>query len=199
MQAGAVPVATYGLRIGVRDNVVLLGNQVEQKAGHNQVVRRTFRPLPKALKLPLAQHHLRIDAADTNACGNAGCKMLIDQLSSFDVVGSHGTIIGALGFRIAAFGKSQRPSVRRHEYVLLLETEPELLTLHIVDQRAVVRLVAFAVSGKYLAQYIETILPQRVLVHPDGLENAVRVMAFSLVRRAAVKTPNRQVVRVTVE
>ena len=76
MAAGAVPVARHGLGIDGGGHVEVLGDAVEQPAGHPDLVGGLQRAEGADLELPLAHHHLGVGAGDGEAAVRravAGC------------------------------------------------------------------------------------------------------------------------------
>jgi hypothetical protein len=56
-----------------------------------------------------------------------------------------------------------------------------------------------AVSIQHLAEHEVALIPERALVHPYRLENAVGVMPFGLTGGAAIETPHRDVVETSIK
>ena len=82
VRTGAVPVALHRLGVERDDHVVVLGDAVEQPAGHVQVVADGQRVGGADLELPLAGHDLGVGAFDHQAGVDARLGVLLDDLAA---------------------------------------------------------------------------------------------------------------------
>src|SRR5690606_5934365 len=105
---GAVPVALDRLGVEGRRDVELLGGPVEQPASDPQLVGNLQRTERADLELPLAGHHLGVDAGDAEAGGEAVVEVLLDDLAAEDLVGADAAVVAALRGRVALRGEAQR-------------------------------------------------------------------------------------------
>ena len=124
--AGAVPVALHRLGVERGGHVEVLGGAVQQPAGDPQLVGDLERAERADLELPLADHHLGVDAADRQAGGEAVVEVLLDDLAAEDLVGADAAVVAALRGREAADREAVRAAVLE-ERVLLLDAEQRLV------------------------------------------------------------------------
>ena len=133
--AGAVPVALHRLRVERRGNAVVLGDAVEQPARHPELVRDVEWCERADLELPLARHHLGVDARDGKPCGEARVEMLLDDLAPEDLVRTDAAVVEALRRGKAARGEAVRAALLE-ERVLLLDAEQRFLLRVLLGDRA---------------------------------------------------------------
>jgi hypothetical protein len=98
-------------------------------------------------------------------------------------------VIGALRSGIAGLGEAERAAVFIEE-VFLLEAEPGAGVVE--DGSALVRLVRRAVRIHHFAHHENAVGATAVRIDRDGFQDAIGVVAFSLLSRRAIETPQRQ-------
>ncbi len=139
MRAGAVPVALHRLRVERRRDAEVLGDAVEQPAGHPQLVGHVERAERADLELPLAGHDLGVDARDAEAGVEARVEVRLDDVTAEHLVGADAAVVEALRRGEAAGGEAERAAVLE-ERVLLLDAEERLLAGELLgDRRAAAR------------------------------------------------------------
>ena len=106
--AGAVPVALLGLGGEADDDVVVLGDAVQQPAGDVHLVADGGRAERADLELPLAGHDLGVGAGDLEAGVEAGLRVLLDDLATDDAAGADAAVVRAL--RLGKPPPSGKPS-----------------------------------------------------------------------------------------
>ena len=93
------------------DDVVVLGDAVQQPAGDVQVVADLERRRRADLELPLAGHDLGVGAADHEAGVDARLGVLLDDVAAEDLVGADAAVVAALRGGEAAGREAERPAV----------------------------------------------------------------------------------------
>ncbi len=175
-------------------HAVFFGEALEEVARHPHLVSGLFGALAEDLEFPLAFRHFGIDAFVVDAGEEAKIEMLFDHLAGdvADVLVADAGVIGALRRRIASLRKAERTAVLVEE-IFLLETEPRAGIVE--NGRALVRNVRGAIRHHDFAHDERAVGARAVRIDRDGLEHAIRTVAFSLVRRGTVKTPQRQLLK----
>ena len=170
---------------------VLLGQAQQQVAGDPHFVGGASGALAEDLEFPLALGDFRVDAFVVDAGEQAEVEMLFDDLAGnvADVVVADAGVIGTLRSGIAICREAERTAVLVEE-VFLLEAEPRAGIVE--DGRAGVGHVRRAIGVHDFAHHKRAVLAGAVGEHGDRLQHAIGIMAFGLLGRAAVKTPQRQ-------
>ena len=102
-----------GFGSSVADDAEVLGDAVEQPAGHPQLVGHVERAERADLELPLAGHDLGVDAGDAEAGVEARLEVRLDDVAAEDLVGADAAVVEALRGGEAVGGKpSGRPSLK---------------------------------------------------------------------------------------
>ena len=194
---GAVPVALDRLGRDRRVDVEVLGDPVQQVAGHPHVIANLNGAHRADLKLPLAQHHLGIGARDGQAGGQAGIGVSLHDLATGDLDRTHPAVIRTLGGGVVVPGSwPPHRSALLEERVLLLHAEPRLLVgvaLGHLDcgRPPVGRVRLHRVGHQHLAQHqLVVAAPDRVGGDEHRAEHAIAVGPLSLVGRGTVKAPH---------
>ena len=99
---------------------------VEQPAGHPQLVGDVERAQRADLELPLAGHHLGVDARDAEAGVEARLEVRLDDVTAEHLVGADAAVVEALRRGEAVRREAERAAVLE-ERVLLLDAEQRLL------------------------------------------------------------------------
>ncbi len=201
MHPRPVPVALDRLVVGGNNHAVILGNAVQQPAtepdliGHRQNVARLFRVAAIAdLKLPLARHHLGVQAVIGQSGFKAQLGMFFDDLTAEHLIGTDAAIIRPLRCREAMLRPAQRHAVGK-QGIFLLEPGPRLMRCRARIQNgtelcAGVGLVNFAFGRKNLGHHQEIALAANGVGNKGHrLQNAVGIMAMRLPGRGTVKAP----------
>ena len=203
MRPGAVPVALLRLGGEGDDDVVVLGDAVQQPAGHVQVVADGQRVGGADLELPLAGHDLGVGALDHQAGVDARLGVLLDDLAADDPAGADAAVVRALrGGEAAAVGEAERRAVRLEHRVLLLDAVDHLqlgvLLGDLGERRAGVGDVRLHVAGvEHLAEHEDVVAAaDRVGAGEHGLQHAVAALARGLLGRRAVEAPDRELLAV---
>ncbi len=183
----------------VHRSSVLLGRPLQQIARDPSLVASGPRALRETLELPLPRGHFGVDAFDVEARFEAEVEMLLDDLASKGVRGSHGAVIRALRSGKATCRESKREiSVRIPQEVLLLEAEPEIVVV-ILDRRPGVRFVRGPVGVQHFGHHQKRVEPPRVGEDRDGLQQTIRRATGGLLCRASVERPHGAVLEATAE
>jgi hypothetical protein len=175
-------------------DAVLLCQPLEKIAGHPHLVGGLSRALAEDLELPLALRHFGVDAFVVDAGKEAEVEMLLDHLAGdiADILVADARVIWALRGRIAGLGEAERTAILVEE-ILLLEAEPRAGIVE--DGCPHVRRMRAAVGHHDLAQHEEAVAARAVRIDRHGLEHAIRAMPFGLLGRAAVKAPQRKLLK----
>jgi hypothetical protein len=192
--ARTVPVARHRLGVDGGRDVEVLGDAVEQPAGDPHVVAHLDDAGGADLELPLAHHHLGVDAGELQAGLEAGVHVGLDDLAAVDLVGADAAVVGALGAGEAAAGPAEGVAVLE-ERVLLLHAEPHVLVGVLLGRRGArspgVGGVRGHVDVEHLVQHEDVVAAaDRVGADEHGLEHAVGGVALGLVGGGAVEAPH---------
>ena len=200
MRTGAVPVALRRLGVEADDDVVVLGDAVEQPAGHVQVVADRQRVGGADLELPLAGHDLGVGALDDQAGVDARLGVLLDDLAADDAAGADAAVVRALRAGEAVRREAERRAVELEHRVLLLDAEDHLLLgVLLGDLLAAARVLVgcgfMSAASQHLAEHEDVVAAaDRVGTGEHGLEHAVAVLAGGLFGRRTVEAPDRELV-----
>ena len=135
MRAGAVPVALHRLRVERGRDAEVLGDAVQQVARHPELVGDVERAERADLELPLAGHHLGVDARDREAGVEARVEVRLDDVAAVHLVGADAAVVEALRRgEAAAVGEAVRTAVLE-ERVLLLDAEQRLVARVLLGDR----------------------------------------------------------------
>ena len=126
VRAGAVPVAADRLRVERGAGLEVLGDAVEQPAGHPELVADRGRGEDPDLELPLAHHHLGVGALDREPGVHARLGVRLDDRAADDLGRADAAVVRALRGGEPALGPTERVAVLQ-EGVLLLDAEDRLL------------------------------------------------------------------------
>ncbi|MBS1265778.1 MAG: hypothetical protein MAG471_01635 [Acidimicrobiaceae bacterium] len=197
MCSGTIPVALDGLGVNRGVNPELLGDAVEQVAGHPDLVADAHGVTGSDLELPLAEHHLGVGAGDLEAGVEAGLGVGLDNLATGYLDGANSAVVGALWGRVALDRPSQRAPLLE-EGVLLFDTEDRLLVA-VPLERLDARCTRVGGVGCHLAiRQADVAEHQHVVATADGVgtrehrpEDTVGVVARGLVGARAVEPPDR--------
>ena len=135
MRTGAVPVTLDRLRVERGGDAEVLGDPVEQPAGHPQLVGDVERAQRADLELPLARHDLGVDARDAEAGVEARLEVRLDDVTAEDLVGADAAVVEGLR-RGEAVGREAERAAVLEERVLLLDAEDRLLVGELLGDRA---------------------------------------------------------------
>lgn len=133
VETSAVPVAGDGLGGEGDLGTELLGNAVEDEAGHPELVAHGDVVAGTDLVLPLGGHDLGVGAGDVDLGVQAGLVMSLDDVTAEDLAGAYTAVVGTLGSGETVLGPAVRPAELVEKSVLLLETEPELVLLVLLE------------------------------------------------------------------
>ena len=188
------PLTGLGSRVAATS--IVLGDAVEQPAGHPQLVGDLRRADGADLELPLAGHDLGVDARDVEAGGEAGVEVGLDDVTAEHLVGADAAVVAALRGGEAALREPVGAALLE-EVVLLLDAEDRLLVLVLVGDRdaggAGVARVRRHVDVEDLAEHEDVVATtDGVGAREHGLQDAVGLVAGSLVRAGAVEAPDGQ-------
>ena len=112
VRPGAVPVALLRLGGEGDDDVVVLGDAVQQPAGDVQVVADGQRVGRADLELPLAGHDLGVGALDHQAGIHARLGVLLDDLAADHPAGADAAVVRALRARGSRRRRGSRAACR---------------------------------------------------------------------------------------
>ena len=185
VHAGAVPVALDGFRLQVHGDAVTLANALEQVSRNPHFVAGSGCALGENLVLPLAHHHLSVDALDVDAGIETDLQMFVDDLSADCVGSTDGSIEWALRPGETVLREAEREiGVRVPQDIFLLEAEPEIIIV-VVNGGATVGFMRGAVGVENFAHDQPVVGADLVGIREQGnrLEEAIGVVAFSLLGR----------------
>ena len=188
---GAIPVGvSEGLRMPLNGDPIVFRDALQQIASHPSFVTGTLGALGEDLEFPLAGGHFGIDALDVDARFEAGVEMLLDDFPSVSVVATDRAVIRALGSGETGLGKARRAiRFRIPQEILLLEAEPKIIVV-VFDGGAAVGLMRRAIGVQDLSHHEERTTAARIGKDGDGLEQAIRITAVSLLGRTAIEGPH---------
>jgi hypothetical protein len=133
VQTSAVPVAGDGLGREGDLGAELLGNAVEDEARHPKLVAHLDIVAGTDLVLPLSGHDLGVGAGDVDVGVQAGLVVGLDDVTAEDLAGAYTAVVGALRSRETVLGPAIGPAKLVEKSVLLLETEPEVVCLVLLE------------------------------------------------------------------
>lgn len=198
VETGTVPVTGDGLGLNGDLGAELLGNAGQEEASEPEVVAHLNAGAGTDLELPLGGHDLGVGTRDLDARVQAGLVVGVDDVALDDLAGTNTAVVGALGSREAVSGPAEGAVAEVEQSVLLLETEPRLVSgvsLHQLGAlMSVVVLVGGAIGVPALGKN-ENVGRSAEWVGEDGngLQVDIRVVAGSLVGGGTVKVPHRKV------
>jgi hypothetical protein len=171
----------HRLRVELRNDPVLLTESVEDPTREDKVISDRESVGGPDLKLPLAGHHLGVHTADRDSRIKASSQVLLDKITTEDLIGSHTAVERALLGRITSHGPAEWLAVFE-ESVLLLDTEEgimiESLRDNITESYAGVRSVWSSVGVEHLAKNKDVnsfmiLLPGRIKDHAHGNQHTI--------------------------
>ncbi len=124
-----------GFGSSVAEIAEVLGDAVEQPAGHPQLVGHVERAQRAHLELPLAGHDLGVDAGDADAGVEARLEVRLDHVTAEHLVGADAAVVEGLRCGEAVRREAERATVAE-ERVLLLDAEERLLVGELLGDRA---------------------------------------------------------------
>lgn len=190
----SVPVTGDGLGVERDLDTPLLGHSDEEVTGEGEVVTHLDTLARADLELPLGGHDLGVDTRDVDTGVEAGAVVSLDEVTGKDLTGTSTTVVRALGTRETSLGPAERTVVHVKERVLLLETEPRLLSGNLghdlVALVSVVGLIGGAIVVVALGKNDDVVTTtERVGVVGSGTEVDIRVTAGGLVGGGTVEVP----------
>ena len=193
MHARTVPVGVAE-RLAMEFDVdaVLFAKTQQQVTGDPDLVGGALGALAEYLEFPLALGHFGIDAFVVDAGFEAEIEVLFNDFAGnrTDILEADAGVIRTLRSRVTLFREAERAAVLVEE-VFLLETEPCIFVVE--DGCAAVRRMRGDAIGHHDFAHDEcTIGAGRVGIDRDGLQHAIRRVAFGLLRGRAIKAPKRQ-------
>lgn len=217
VETGTVPVTGHGLGVDRDLGAELLSDAVEEETGEPEVVTHLNTLAGADLELPLGGHDLGVGTGDLDAsvqalhllesvqcyslwkCGfTHGLVVSLDDISLDDLASTNTTVVRTLGSGETSGGPAEGAVVEVEESVLLLKTEPGLVSsvgLHQLGGLvSVVELVGGAIGHPALGEDQNVVVQaERIREDGDGAQVDIRVVAGSLASRGTVKVPDGQV------
>mmetsp|Transcript_35699 Transcript_35699/g.89804 ORF Transcript_35699/g.89804 Transcript_35699/m.89804 type:complete len:297 (+) Transcript_35699:455-1345(+) len=201
--SGAVPITAHGLGVEGHVDAVHLANANHQVPRHPHVVPRLDALARADLVLPLAGHHLRVDARNLDARIEAGLVVGIRDRPADSAVEASPAIVWALRRRGPHLREAQGPDpIRLDQRVLLLDAEPRLQRQVLVEdglgpRTGVCRDRRLCHWQDRLTKHQDVVaLAEGVREDGDGLQQHLTVAARRLPRGGAVVVPDAQLRRV---
>lgn len=133
VETSAVPVAGDGLGGEGDLGAKLLSDAVEDEARHPELVAHGDVVAGADLVLPLGGHDLGVGAGDVDLGIQAGLVVSLDDVTAEDLAGSYTAVVRALRSGETVLGPAVWPAELVEKSVLLLETEPELVLLVLLE------------------------------------------------------------------
>ena len=150
---------------------------IEQVAGQPGVVSCAFGPLAEELVFPLPEHDLGVDAGNLKTGFKTEVEVLLDDVTSVHVSGSHCAVVGPLGAGVSVGGESEGLPPFAQD-VFLLKSKPHVLI--VVPSPTCVRGMDTAIGSENFAHYEKGIKAVGVRYNADWFEQAVGGMSLSL-------------------
>ncbi len=192
VHAGAIPVTADWLAVVFHVDAVFFAEAVEDVASHPNFVGALFGAFAEDLEFPLAFGDFGIDAFVVDAGVEAEVEVFFDDLAC-DIADGFvaGTaVIWALRGGVSFSGETEWAAILIEE-IFLLETKP---CARIIEHggAAVGWVRGGAVWHHDFAHHKSAVAASAVWIDGDWFEHAVGAAAFGLLRRAAIKSPHRQ-------
>ena len=131
--SSSVPVACDGLGVERDDHTELLSESVHDEARDPHVVSSIHTNAWANLVLPLAWHDLSVDPSNLHASVQASSVVSLNEGAAKRFVRSSTAVVGTLRGGETSLGPSKRCVVEGEESVLLLDTEPWLEVLGLLE------------------------------------------------------------------
>src|SRR5579872_3209842 len=196
VHAGAVPIGiAERLAMEFDIDAVLFGKAQHQVAGHPHLVGGGFRALAKNLEFPLTLGDFGVDAFMVDAGMQAEIEMLFDHFAGnvADILVADAGVIRALRRGITGCREAERAAVLVEE-IFLLEAEPGAFVVQ--NGGALVGgMRGLAVGHHHFAYHEHAVGARAIRIDRNGLEYAIRIVAFSLQCRGAVEAPEWKLVQ----
>ena len=173
-------------------HAVLLADARHDVAGDPHLIGGLLGSFAEDLVFPLTLGDLGVDALDVDAGRDADVDVLLDDLSrdAADILVADAGVVRTLRSGVTARGKpSGTPSLNR-KYSC---SKPNQASASSGIVARVLRGVRLAAGQHHLVHDEEAVLAGAIGEERDWLEHAVRALAFSLLRRAAVEAPDGRV------
>jgi len=131
--SSSVPVSADGLGVERDDDAELLSESVHDETGHPHVVSYINSETGSNLVLPLSRHDLSVDTGDLNS-GVQACSVVgFYEWATERFVGTSTAVVGSLGGGETSLGPSEGGVVESEEGILLLNSEPWLEVLRLIE------------------------------------------------------------------
>merc|ERR1711963_412620 len=198
MSSSSVPVAHHWLGVKSDDHSKVFSDPLQDVPCHPKVISHVYALGGTNLELPLRWHYLSIRARDSDARIETGLVVSFHDVSSVNISSTDSTVVWPLGSWETILGPTKGVAVLAQQGVLLFNAKPGMLVLcflhNLIASFPVVGLSRLLVVLVRLAHHHDVAAaPERILVHLDRVQVRVRVAALSLIARAPVIIPNREV------
>merc|ERR1711936_1224194 len=190
--------AHHWLGVKSDDHSKVFADPLQDVPCHPKVISHVYALGGTNLELPLRWHHLSICARDSDARIEAGLVVSFHDVSSVHISSTDSTVVWPLGSWETILGPTKGVAVLAQQSVLLFNAKPGMLVLcflhNLITSFPVVGLSRLLVVLVRLAHHHDVVAaPERILVHLYRVQVRVRVTAFSLIARAPIIVPDREV------
>ena len=131
--ASTIPLTWHSLRVHRNAHTPIFSNAVQEETSHRQMVTHLNAFAWTNLELPLRRHHFRIDTRVVDTSVKTRTVVSFNDVATNHTARSDTTVVRALRTREAAYRPAKRPTIGTHERVLLLNTEPAMLILALLE------------------------------------------------------------------
>lgn len=199
MAASTIPVTSQGLGVESDLHTEVLTDTVQEVASNGELVAHLDALAGTNLELPLGGHNLGVNTRDVDTSVETGAVVSLDNVTAVDLASTNTTVVRALGSRETTLGPAIDVAEVVEKSVLLLDTEPGLLSSVVLHDLgagvAEVELVGSTVVVQALAENKHVVArTSGVLVDGNRLQQNVGVVARGLASGGTVEVPDGKVV-----
>ena len=171
---------------------ILFSQANHQVTSDPHVVACLLRSLGENLELPLSLGYFSVNPFEINPCVQSDVDVLFDNLTCnvTYILVANARVIWALRCWVTFRWESERTAIFVEE-IFLFKTNPQVI--HVLHLSAEVRWVWFTIGEQYVAQNEEAVFASAIWVERNRLEQTIGASPLCLLRRAAVKSPHREI------
>jgi len=192
---GTVPVTlSEGLGVERRSDTPLLTDPQQQEPSHPQVITHGDSQTRSDLELPLSGHDLGVDSGDLDSSVQTSTVVGLDEVTSKDLSGSDTTVVRTLRSGEPTLGPTVRLTIGVEQGVLLLESEPRLVSLgqvHVLLGHVPVVVGSGSSIGEVTSTENEDVIPtpEGITEDRDGPQENIGIVSRSLLGGRTIKVP----------